>query len=150
MLFQDVLRYQNGCPIPGSVQRPGWMGLCANTASDFTTRALSFQNAGFWPQLISNAFQDRTMALVTGENSCTCSFAAYFKWQKLTELIEILEQETRLQINNRNVELRKEYQPLDSNNSLRAQFPFYPNALTLSCAIFGNTWNESTTSSSIF
>lgn len=76
ILFQDVLGYQNGCPVPGRAQRPGWTGLQVNTASDFTTRALSFQNAGFWPQFIYNAFQDRTVALVTGENSCKCSLAA--------------------------------------------------------------------------
>lgn len=79
MLFQDLLRYQNGCPIPGIVQRPGWMGLCANTASDFTTRALSFQNAGFWPQFTYNAFQDRTVALVTGENSYNALLQLIFK-----------------------------------------------------------------------
>lgn len=49
----------------------------------------------------------------------------------------MLNQETKLQISNsRSVELRKEYQHLVSNNSLRAEFPLYTNASALSSVIF--------------
>lgn len=70
-----------------------------------------------------------------GRTLVTALLQFIFKWQKLTELIEMLKQETRLQIGNRNVELRKEYQHL-VRNSLRAQFPFYANTSALSHVIF--------------
>lgn len=49
----------------------------------------------------------------------------------------MLKQERRLQISNStSLELKKEYQHLVSNNSLRAPFPFYTNASALSSVVF--------------